>query len=430
MRTRKLLAAGLISIAPAAAVAQFGLMDTTADAVLGQFDFEAQEFNAPSGTPSSVGLALSNAADVAIAPSGRLYVADADNNRVLSWPSAGTFSVASPADLVIGQPDFASTAPNRGGTVVANGLWLPQGLCVDDAGALWVCDAFNSRVLRFDDPAATDGVADLVIGQPNFTAGLPNLGGGFVDQGVASADSILFPGRVIVDWPDVYVSDSGNSRVLHYTAPMVNKPFADRVWGQYGDFRQRAKNNNGVGQDSCCPTADTLFNPIGIALDPAGSLWVVDWQNHRVVRFDDPLGPDTTADAVVGQSDFLHADPDAFGTGTGLQLPIDLAFDSRGRMWIVDSGNNRVIMLRDAALGRTNRALGQPDGLLAQQPNHGLGEFAADAVGLFGPTAIAITTDGDAIVADTNNTRVLRFDGLVPPRAFGAGQLAWKAVMP
>ncbi|MFN0138012.1 MAG: NHL repeat-containing protein [Phycisphaerae bacterium] len=430
MRTFKCITLWLAVFVTPTVAGQFNPIDTTADAVLGQFDFASQVFNAPIGVPSGVGLSLSNAADVAIAPSGRLFVSDAENNRVLSWPSAAAFSNAAPADLVLGQPDFASTAPNAGGSVSASGFWLPQGLFVDDAEALWVCDAFNSRVLRFDNPATTDGIADLVIGQPNFTSGLPNLGGGFEDQGVATADSILFPGRVVVNWPSVFVADSGNSRVLHYTAPMANKPFADRVWGQYGDFRQRAKNNNGVGQDSCCPTDDTLFNPIGIALDAAGSLWVADWQNHRIVRFDDALTSDTTADGVVGQTNFVNSDPDVFGSGTGLQLPIDVEFDARGRLWIADAGNNRIILLRLPLSGRTNRALGQPDGLFAQQPNHGLGPFAADAVGLFGPTAIAFTAQGDAIIADTNNTRVLRFHAIATPRTWPAESVPLRATLP
>lgn len=410
-----------------------GIADATADAALGQVSLTANQANAPAGVVNAAGMSLSNAVGLAIGPNGRVYLGDADNNRVLSWPSAASFTTGQAADLVIGQPDFSTNAPNSGG-LSASSLWLPQGLCVDAAGALWVCDAYNSRVLRFDDPATTDRVADLVIGQPNFTSGLPNLGGGFRDQGVATADSILFPGGVVVRWPDVYVADSGNSRILHYTAPNANKPTADRVWGQYGDFRQRAKNNDGNGLDSCCPTADTLFNPIGITLDAAGDLWVADWMNHRVLRFADPLGSgDTTADLVFGQPDFVSSAPDAGGMTSGLHLPLGIAFDARGRLWIADSGNNRCVALRPPFNTGTTvyRVLGQLNNVFGQSANHGLGPFVCDADSLFGPSAIAFDAMGNALVADVNNSRLLRFAQLAPtPLRPAPAALQWTATVP
>ncbi|MCB9851041.1 MAG: hypothetical protein H6817_10110, partial [Phycisphaerales bacterium] len=128
--------------------------DTLADAVLGQPGLTTLDPNQPNGFPTASNLALSNAAHVALAPDGRIYVSDPDNNRVLSWPDAATFANGALADLIIGQPDFVSGDPNRGGFFVASAdsFFLPQGVYVDANHALWVADAFNSRVLRFDDP--------------------------------------------------------------------------------------------------------------------------------------------------------------------------------------------------------------------------------------------------------------------------------------
>lgn len=143
-------------------------LDTTADAVLGQPDFTTNLPNQPGGLPAGNNLSISNAAHVAVGPDGRLYLSDSDNNRVLSWPDAASFASGDAADLVIGQPDFVSSTPNNGG-VSASGFFLPQGLAVDAAGNLWVTDAFNSRVLKFNNPLtdATPTEADLVIGQPD-----------------------------------------------------------------------------------------------------------------------------------------------------------------------------------------------------------------------------------------------------------------------
>jgi len=394
------------------ATAQAASFDATADAVLGQADFTTNAPNQPSGLPTGDNLAVSNAAHVTVGPDGRLYASDADNHRVLSWPDAASFANGDAADMVIGQPDFVSNAPNNGG-VSASSFFLPQGLAVDEAGNLWVTDAFNSRVLKFNNPLIdpTPTEADLVIGQPDFVSNDQNLGNGENGPDVALPDGIQFPGRVVVRGDDVYVADSGNSRVLHYTAPVANKPFADLVFGQFGDFTRRAKNNDGTGVNGCCASIDNLFNPIGLALDAAGNLYVADWNNHRVLRYDSPLTTDTTADAVFGQPDFVSRDMNNGGLTNGFLLPIDLAFDPWGNLYVADSGNNRLLRFDNPLLDNVaDGVFGQLGSFLTNLENHGLGLFVTDADGLFGPTGVAFDSAGNLYVVDTNNQRALRFD--------------------
>lgn len=386
--------------------------DTTADAALGQPGLVTNNPNQPGGLPTASNLALSNAAHVAVAPNGRLYVSDADNHRVLSWASAAALSTGAAADLVFGQPNFTSGTSNYGG-VSASSFSLPQGLWVDEGGNLWVTDAFNSRVLKFNVPLsdATPTTADLVIGQPDFVSNAQNLGNGEQGTNVALPDGLQFPGRVLVRGGDVWIADSGNSRVLHYTNPTTNKPFADRVFGQYGDYTRRAKNNDGAGNNGCCASADNLYNPIGIALDAAGRLYVADWQNHRILRYDAPLTSDTTADAVIGQPDFVSSAFDSGGPAQGLQLPIDLAMDSLGSLFVADAGNNRLLFYRNP-LGNpfADAVFGQLGSFASDSENHGLGLFTTDGDGLWGATGVAVDSSQNVYAVDTNNMRVLRYD--------------------
>lgn len=411
----------VFSVFVVAVLALQGRADTTADGVLGQPDLVSNEPNQPGGIATADNLALSNAAHVALAPNGRIYVSDPDNHRVLSWPSARLLANGVAADLVIGQPDFVSAIPNNGG-LGPSSLFLPQGLSVDEHGNLWVCDAFNNRVLKFNTPL-TDGsptAADLVLGQPNFVSADANLGGGFEGVDVATAESILFPGRVVARHGHVWVADSGNSRVLHYTNPTTNLASADLVLGQFDDFTCRVKNNDGTCTEKFGNTAsaENLFNPIGLALAPNGALFVADWNNHRVLRFDDPLGTDTTADAVYGQPNLDSNTPDNGGASQGLELPIDVILDGAFNLFVADSGNNRVLayinFLADAS---PDLVFGQLGSLSSTDPNHGLGFFTTDADGLFGPTGVAVDFACNLYVADTNNSRVLRFD--VPLRRCG-----------
>lgn len=408
------------------AIMAIGQADTTADALLGQLNYTQNAPNSPSGLPTAGNLALSNAAHLAIARNGRLYVADSDNNRVLSWPSASLFTVGQPADLVIGQPDFTSFAPGA----TATAFNLPQGLCVDRAGNLWVADAFNSRVLKFIDPATTDKVADLVLGQPDFTSSAPNLGRGPVDVDAASADSLCFPGRVWVGENVVIVADSGNSRVILYPTPTTNKPDATRVWGQFASFNCRAKNNDGACNDFGSTTARNLFNPIGIAVGLNRRLYVCDWNNNRVVWFEDYLTGDDIADGVIGQPDLLSS---ACGGGAiSLCQPIDVAVGA-GRMIVADAGNNRVLAFALPNQIAANTVFGQLGSFAGNTVNHGLGLTLTDADGLFGPTAVAVDSSLNLLVADTLNNRVLRFDAPFGRRlhpAPAAGGLVPTAVHP
>lgn len=115
----------------APAVVRAATLDTTADAVLGQASFTTTS----AGTTASAFAASFGPNAFAVDRSGRLFVADAYNNRVLSWPSAAAFTNGQAADLVIGQLDFTTGTPNTGGISAAT-LFTPFGVAIDVAGNL------------------------------------------------------------------------------------------------------------------------------------------------------------------------------------------------------------------------------------------------------------------------------------------------------
>jgi hypothetical protein len=120
------------------------------------------------------------------------------------------------ANLVLGQPDFTSNLPNNGGTS-ANSLAGPVGVEIDGQGNLYVADG-NHRVLEYDAPLTTDATADRVFGQPNFTSGTFNNGG-------VSASSLYLPSGIIMDTAgNLFVADTGNHRVLEYDSPLSDPP--------------------------------------------------------------------------------------------------------------------------------------------------------------------------------------------------------------
>jgi hypothetical protein len=162
----------------------------------------------------------------------RLYLADRANNRVLVWATVAAAAAGGDPDFVLGQPNFTSSAPNRGGAPAANTLAGPRGVAAS-ARRLVVADSDNNRVLIWQPPPENDGdPATEVLGQPDFTTGGPNFGsatGGTCptneDDNTCPAsvarpesDTLFRPGAAWEDGDHLYVSDTCNNRVLRFTA--------------------------------------------------------------------------------------------------------------------------------------------------------------------------------------------------------------------
>ena len=106
---------------------------------------------------------------------GKLIVADGGNNRVLIWNALPTTD-GQAANVVLGQPDMmtntAATTPS------SKSVTNPNALHVDASGRLYVTDSANHRILYWNAiPTANYVAADGVIGQPNMDVGPPNNGG-------------------------------------------------------------------------------------------------------------------------------------------------------------------------------------------------------------------------------------------------------------
>ena len=206
-----------------------------------------------------------------------LYVSDPYNNRVLGFRDIRSIAAGKPADIVIGQPDFATNLCNYPTgdptTPQQNSLCRPTGLLVDGAGNLYVADSRNNRVLRFPTPFSHLGnqVADLVLGQSSF----------FTKVTDPSASTMGLPyGLAFAGSNGLLVSDQAYNRVLFI--PFTNGGFtsadngkaATKVLGQL-DFTTIAASNLDTGMNG----------PKHIAADTDGRPYVIDGGN-RVLIFD------------------------------------------------------------------------------------------------------------------------------------------------
>lgn len=327
----------------------------SADLVLGQPSFKAHYCNQGVLVPNAAANTLCQPTDVGVDSQGRVWVVDELNNRVVGYasPFASGLFADQAAIRVLGQADFAGKFENRGGAVGASTLKAPRSLAVDSDDNVWVSDRLNNRVLLFKKPFAQDGNADLVLGQANFTsAAFP---------GAPSADVLASPTGIFVDGPgNVYVADLFHDRAVIYSKPLAAGPGTPGTPGEKGDrTADRVFGKVSLSSGSGCNrydgvtarTAQSLCGPSDLTLDLDGSLWVVDASNHRVLRYDQPLSGNDTADAVIGPADFVTSGTrctDVLRSASGFCFPDAIASDPADNLWVSETGGNRVLRFDDS----------------------------------------------------------------------------------
>lgn len=327
-----------------------------------------------------------NPTGVAMDGNGNLYVADGANNRVLKFADAATKSNGANADVVLGQTLF--TASNIATT--QSGMSTPTGIAIDGNGNLYVADYDNNRVLKFSNAAAkTNGSnADVVFGQTLFTTNTAAT----TQNGMRKPISVAVEGN-----GNLYVAEESNHRVLKFAnaATLTNGANADVVLGQsLFTTNTQARTQNGMG------------NPSGVAIDGNGNLYVTEF-NNRVLKFANAatLTSGANADGVLGQVSFFGNTQTA--TQSGMKISSGGAVDGSGNLYIADRDNNRVLKFVDAA-SKANGA--NADVVLGQTIFTAGVVNKLDSLGFSTPMGIAVDSVTQKVfVADQSNNRVLRF---------------------
>lgn len=363
--------------------------------------------------------ALSSPAGVFIEGT-KLYVADSGNNRVLVWNTLPT-TQQQPANLVLGQTSMTSGNANNGPNTVACGNVLGRNRCslsapqsiYSDGSSLFISDANNNRVLRFNPLPVVDGAAaTAVLGQPDFISATVNNGG-------ISGQTLSSPGKIVGDGTKLLVVDRNNNRILLWnTPPTSNQVAADVFIGQkYADFSNyRYSDLTGASSE--------LSDPHGVLIK-GGTVFVADRSHNRVLIWNSiPTTNDKAPDLVLGQPDMSSIKKNngpanaSCGPTSGLNRcslngVINIASDGT-RLIIVDRDNNRILIWNTMPAVNQQPAdlvLGQPDFTSSNANN---GPATALCGGVAGTNACSLNsplsafTDGTRlIVADQGNHRVL-----------------------
>jgi hypothetical protein len=243
---------------------------TPADRVLGQANFQTMLANRGKTTTTAAD-SLHWPYGVQVA-AGRLFVADAENRRVLIWNSLNVDN-GQPADVVLGQHNLHNRHENAGGEPNAMSMRWPHGITLWQ-GKLCISDAGNNRIMIWDRiPDQHGAPCDWVLGQTS-----PFL----VDHNRSlywpRHDTLNMPYAIAAcgDW--LLVTDTANSRLLGWHIDDLESGAPARALSGQTNFHAKGDNRwrPAVDDSFCWPYGIQCLNDRVMVADSGNnrvSLW-------------------------------------------------------------------------------------------------------------------------------------------------------------
>ncbi len=229
------------------------------------------------------------------------------------------FSVALDAQTIstVAGNDTGAYAGDGGPAIHAE-IQGPYGVALDAAGNIYIADQYNDRVRKV---TASTGKISTIAGN--------GLSGSSGNGGPATAASLDGPVGIAVDAAgNVYVSEIVSSCVRKINTAGIISAYAGSPY------------NIGYAGDGAAATLSTakLNTPIGLALDAAGTLYIAD-NGNNVVRTVSASG---TLNTIAGNGLGGFSGDGAAATDAELNQPVDVACDAAGNIYIADYSNNRI----------------------------------------------------------------------------------------
>jgi sugar lactone lactonase YvrE len=253
------------------------------------------------------GTALNIPSGVAVDGAGNLYIADT-GNHVIREVSAATGAMST----IAGNGTSGYSGDN--GPATAAELRAPFAIALDAAGNLFIADN-QANVIRAvcAAPGTLLGVSCSAAGNIVTVAG-NGTAGAAGDNGAATAAELNGPYSVAVDpYDNLVIADTENNKVRAVCSSAGSTVFgtsctsAGMIFTVTGDGSGRFTGDGGPA------TQAEVSSPSGLALDPAGDLYIADTQNNRIRKVNASTGIIVT---IAGQG------APSFGDGSALTASI------------------------------------------------------------------------------------------------------------
>jgi len=355
------------------------------------------------GTPpplpaTSVG--IGQPVHIAVDATGNIYISSFTQNRVLKVDSAGTLTVA------VGNGALSYHDPTTGPALDA--AIYAGTIALDPAGNLYLAGR-NCCVVKI-----SNGAIFPAVGNAQGFSG---------DGGPASSAAINPPGGMAFDsGGNLYISDPFTNRVRKISQGVIST-----VAGNGSD---------GFSGDGGAAVAASLSNPLGVAIDKNGNLYIADSGNQRIRKVANGM----ISTIAGGGTSFADGIP---ATGYLLGYLGDLAVDADGDLYIpnyysflishllkVSKGVITTVQTSESVISVAADNTGDVyladfyeqlvrrlyNGTISTIAGNGDGSYIGDgtvatSADLAYPTSVAVDRAGNVFVADAGNSRIRRITG-------------------
>ena len=247
-----------------------------------------------------------------IAVNGDLYIVDRLNAAIRKVDAAtGTISTVAGT----GTPGSSGD----GGPATEAALREPNDCFLDGEGGLLIADVQDQRVRRLD----------LVTGVITTFAG--NGDKARAGDGLPAPEASIFGARAVCG------DGRGNIYICEREGNGVRKVDASGIMSTFAGTGER-----GFSGDGGAALAATWGAPKALRCDESGNVLVVDTENHAIRRIEAATG------VVITVAGGRHGGDGDGGpaTAAGLDRPHGCCVDSEGNLYIADSNNHRVRVVR------------------------------------------------------------------------------------
>jgi streptogramin lyase len=295
----------------------------------------------PGGSTDATGAAASFSSPFGVATNsaGNVYVADQGNSTIRSITPAGVVTTFAGAVSVIGSADATGAAATFNG---------PAGVATDSAGNVYVAEVGNNTIRKITSAGVVttfarsfNGPADVATDSAGYVYVADTLNGSIrkiTPAGVVTTLAVTggSPRGVATDSAgNVYVADFQNNTILKITPLGVVTTLAGMAGVPGGD--------DNIG-------AAARFNaPVGVATDSTGNLYVADSFNNTIRKIVISTGAVSTLAGTAG----FTGSTNATGAAARFNNPLSVAIDSAGNVYVADNGNSTIRKITPAGVVST-----------------------------------------------------------------------------
>jgi sugar lactone lactonase YvrE len=288
---------------------------------------------------------------------------------------------------LLAQSEIVNTVAGNGefGFYVANGIAIsmplknPRGVSVDALGNFYFADSLNHRIRK----VLPDGTTVSVAGR--------GAAGSTGDGGLATNAYLDSPTNTAMDaLGNLYIAEKDSHRIRKVNSAGVINRFA-------------GTSVPGFSGDGSAATSAMLNEPVAIAVDRAGNLYIADSGNNRIRK----VTVTGTISTVAGNGTAGYSGDGGPATLASLKSPQGVTVDSEGNIFIADYANYRIRMVNS-------------EGIISTVAGTGAFGFSGDggaatAAQLNFPQSVATDAAGNLYIADYGNNRIRKVnsDGII-----------------